>query len=372
MVSGIPLYKVHMPKGLGPEIQALLESGQISGGPKVAEFERNLQAFLQSPFLTSAGDCSTALALCLLAAGVRPGDEVVVSPMVCLATTCPIANVSATIRWCDVDPWTGNPTAATIAAALTPRTRAIILYHWAGYPAELGPVRALAASHGIALIEDAGEALGADYRGAKIGGPGSGFAVFSFYPNRHITTIDGAAVALGSEADWEYLRWQKRYGIHQPTFRTAEGEIDPESDIRVAGFNSYMNQVAACIGLRQLESLPGILQRHRENGRFYRERLAGMGHVEPLAVPADCTPAYWVFTLLTDDPDRLGRRLRSKGIAASRVHLRNDRYSCFPSPGSRLPGVDRFAARSLSIPCGWWVADQDRERIVQEIAAAGF
>ncbi|HEY3413512.1 MAG TPA: DegT/DnrJ/EryC1/StrS family aminotransferase [Armatimonadota bacterium] len=367
-VKNIPLYQVGIPPTVSEPVAQVLASGQIAYGPNVAKFEDLLRGYLGVPWLTVNGDISTALTLCLFQAGVRPGDEVIMSPLVCLATSCPVRNLFANIRWCDVDPTTGNIDPADLEKRITPRTKAVVVYHWAGNPSDLQGIQAVARANNVAVIEDAGEALGAEYHGKKIGAGGSDFAVFSFYANRHLTTIDGGAIACAREEDCEKLRWLKRYGIHQPSFRDADGEIDPASDIPVAGWNSYMSHVAATIGLAQMDQLPSIIARYQSNGLYFDERLAGIPGVTVLNRPPDSRSAYWVYTFLARDRDRLMRSLRQHGVQASRVHLRNDVYSAFGSAPDSLPGVDSFSKRCLSVPSGWWVTDEDRARIHDVIA----
>ncbi|MCX6842141.1 MAG: DegT/DnrJ/EryC1/StrS family aminotransferase [candidate division WOR-3 bacterium] len=356
-----------MLSSIADQLAAVLTSGQIAGGPSVAVFEGLLRDYLGNPWVTTNGDVSTALTLCLFQAGVRPGDDVIMSPLVCLATSCPVRNLFANIRWCDVDPLTGNLDPADIAKRTTPRTKAIVVYHWAGNPADLDAIHAVARAHNLAVIEDAGEALGAEYHGKKIGASGSDYTVFSFYPNRHLTTIDGGAITCARENDYEELHWLKRYGIHQPSFRDGDGEINPASDIPVAGWNSYMSHLAATIGVAQMEHLPSVVARYQENGLYYDERLAAVPGLTVLKRPPNSRSAYWVYTFLARERDQLLRRLRQQGVYASRVHLRNDHYTCFGTGSEELPGVDYFSAYCLSIPCGRWVTEEEREKIVSII-----
>jgi dTDP-4-amino-4,6-dideoxygalactose transaminase len=365
--KNIPLYKVNMPSGVAKIVAEVLNSGQIAGGPNIEKFEGLLRDYLGNPWVTTNGDVSTALTLCLYQAGVRPGDDVLMSPPVCLATSCPVRNLFANIRWCDVDPLTGNIDPQAIVKRITPRTKAIVVYHWAGNPADLEAIYAVARAHNLAVIEDAGEALGAEYHGKQIGATGSDYTVFSFYPNRHLTTLDGAAIACAREEDFENLQWLKRYGIHQPTFRTSDGEINPASDIPVAGWNSYMNHVAATIGVAQMAHLPSTIARYQENGLYYDAALAAVPGVTILKRPVDSRSAYWVYTFLARERDDLLKRLRQQGVYASKIHLRNDLYTCFGSGSEKLPGVDYFSAHSLSIPCGSWVSDEDRNYIVEAV-----
>jgi perosamine synthetase len=363
----IPLYKPYVIPRMESFIAEVLSSGQIAGGFKVGKFEALLQEYLGNPWVTTTGDISTSLTLCLFLAGVRPGDNVLISPLVCLSTSCPVRNLFANVRWCDVDPLTGNIDPVDIAKNVTRRTKAIVAYHWAGNPADLEAIHVVARSHGIAVIEDAGEALGAEYQGKKIGATGSNFTVFSFYPNRHLTTIEGGAIACANEDDYEKVRWLKRYGIHQPSFRDGDGEINPLSDIPVAGWNSYMNHVAATIGVAQMEHLPQIVARYRENGLYYDRVLAEIPGVTVLRRPADSCSAYWVYTFLARKRDSLLKRLRQEGVQASKVHLRNDLYTAFGKGPEKLLGADEFSAHCLSVPSGWWVTNEDRAQIVDVI-----
>ena len=366
-VPSIPLYQVRLPLEVASLAAQVLNSGQIAIGPSVGQFDALLRTYLGNPWVTTNGDFSTALTLCLYQAGVRPGDEVLMSPLVCLATSCPVRNLFANIRWCDVDPLTGNIDPQAIAPRITPRTKAIVVYHWAGNPADLAAIQAVARAHNLAVIEDAGEALGAEYHGQKIGATGSDFTVFSFYPNRHLTTLEGAAIACAREADFEQLQCLKRYGIHQPTFRTSDGEINPASDIPVAGWNSYLGHLSANIGAAQMAHLPATIARYQENGLYYESKLAEVPGITVLKRPPDSRSAYWVYTFLARERDQLLQKLRQQGVYASKVHLRNDLYSCFGTERVALPGVDYFSAHYLSIPCGPWVTEQEREHIVASI-----
>ena len=357
----IPLYKVHLPADIQSCFQSVLKSGNLSSGPNVQMFESLLQTYIGNRYITSTGDVSSSILLSLIMAGVTPGDEVIASPMACLATNEPIKNLFANVRWCDIDPLTGNMDPVDLANKISPRTKAILVFHWAGNPADLDSIYEIAKNHNIPVVEDAGEALGAEYKGRKIGNTGSDYTVFSFYPNRHINTIEGGAIAFSCEDNFERGQWLKRYGIHQPSFRSGDGEINPDSDILESGLNTYMNHIAACIGVKQMESVQSIIERHRTNGTFYNEVLSNVSGLNVLKQITDTKSAYWVYTILAENRDGLLKYLRGKGIYASKVHLRNDNYSCFGATKERLPNVDGFASRCISIPCGWWVGQEERE-----------
>lgn len=364
----VPLYSVHIPSGIDAKLSVLLRSGQLSGGENLAQFERRLQEFIGNPRLITTGEMSGSIAMSLYLAGVRPDDEVITSPMACLATNAPICNLFANVKWCDCDPRSGAIDPQSIAESISSRTKAIVVFHWAGNPADLSEIYEVAQHAGIPVVEDASEAIGAEYQGRKIGNTGGDFVVFSFYPNRHLTTIEGAAIAIKDQDLFERARGLRRYGIHGPSFRSEDGEINPASDVKEAGWNNYMNHVSGLIGVAQMDSLEERLAINQSNGQFYDNTLREIRGIEVLKRPAESRSAYWVYTFLADDRDRLLEHMNSNGVQSSKVHIRNDVYSCFQSRGQYLPGVGEFSRRAISIPCGWWVSPSQRQWILELIA----
>ncbi len=367
----IPLFKVHMPDAAAAAVAATLASGRLAHGPRVEEFEAKLAAYVGNPRVCAMSEVSGALTLALYLAGVRPGDEVIVSPMVCLATSMPIANLSARPLWCDIDPATGMLDPAAIARLATPRTRAVLAYHWSGDVADIEALQRTARAHGLALVEDATEAFGAEYRGAKLGNHGSDYCIYSFAPVRQLTSGDGAALFVANDADHDAARKLRRYGIDQASFRLASGDLNPQSDIPVAGFNFPFNDVAASIGLAQFAGIDERIGRQRANGRYFDQVLAGIAGITLLARRADAVSGYWTYSLRAERRGELLRKLHEQGIGCQRLHLRNDHYGCFAAArrDDALPGVDLFDRENLSIPCGWWVDDAARERIAACIRA---
>ncbi len=371
MTISIPLFKVHMPAGAAAALEATLASGYLAHGAKVEEFERGLATWVGNARVNAMSEVSGALALALYLAGVRPQDEVIVSPMVCLATSMPIANLFARPRWCDVDPVTGMLDPKRVAELVTPRTRAILAYHWSGDVADLAALQAAARAHGLKLVEDASEAFGAEHRGARLGKQGSDFCVYSFAAVRQITAGEGAALFCADAADHAQARKLRRYGIDQTSFRLPSGDLNPISDIAVAGFNFCMNNIAATLGLAQLPLADGVVARQRANGRHFDAALSGVAGITLLARRADSASGYWTYSLRAERRDGLMRKLHQAGVGCQRLHVRNDRYSCFADArrDAELPGVDLFDRENLSIPCGWWLTPEERERIVACIRA---
>lgn len=360
----IPLFKVFMAESAHAALKPVLESGQLAAGRQVAAFESRLAAWLGVPDTVALGDASGALTLALYLAGVRPGDEVITSPLACAATLMPIANLFAKPVWCDIDPRTGMPDASHIAGMITEKTRAILLYHWSGDVADVCGVAALARRQGIKLVEDASEALGAESRGRRLGGEAD-LTVYSFYATKHITTGEGAALLAADSQMIRAARHLRRYGIDPAKFRLPAGDLNPAFDIPLSGFNFPMNEIAATLGLEQLPHVDTIVARHRANGQYYGTALNGISGLRLLKRREDSVSGFWTYALCAERRDDLIRKLLSHGIGAQRLHMRNDGYSCFGDGARQLPGVAEFDARNLSIPCGWWVGDEERERVVE-------
>jgi dTDP-4-amino-4,6-dideoxygalactose transaminase len=365
--SVIPLYKPHVPDRAGAVIENVLKSGQISGDGRLPEFEEALRQFIGAAHVAATGEFSRSVEMALRIAGVGPGDSVLLSPLACLASTMPILQVGARPVWCDLDPATGSFHPDEIRNKQSANAKAVLFYHWVGVPGDIDAVLARAAESGIKVVEDAGEALGAEYDGKRVGAHGFDYSVFSFSPARHLTTGEGAAIACRDADQDSLVRLWRRYGIPDKGFRDSLGEISAACDIAVPGTHNYMNRVAGALGLLQMEGLPQLIDRHLSNGRFYDERLAGTSGIRLLNRDNGRTPSHWVYCFACERRDDLRTVLREAGIYASTVHIRNDSYACFGVPAAKLPGVEEFERTELCIPSGWWVTDEDREYIADTI-----
>ena len=363
----IPLYKPHLPPEVGAAMQSAIAGGQINNGPKVVEFEQALRRLIGNPLLTSTANVSATIEMCLRMVGAGPGTEVIASPMSCVASTMPVVMAGAAMRWCDIDPATGNICPESAHKRITSKTRAILVNHWVGHPTDLEPLAALCREHGLALIDDASEALGATYREKRLGSTGSDYTVFCFNPIRHLNCGEGSAVAFASEALLHRAEKLKRFGIDQATFRDKLGEIRADSDIPEASDHNFMSQIHAAFGLAQWPYLDLLLNRPKENGKFFLEALRGLSGFRPLSCPPDSEPAYWVFPLRAQRRDEMLPWLRDQGIHASKGHIRNDTYSCYGRPREALPGVDEFEREQINLPCGWWVGPEERQHIVESL-----
>ena len=361
----MPLFGVPHAAADAEALAPVLASGRLAGGPVVAEFEARIAAAQAAPACIATSDGAGALALALRLFGVGPGDEVALSPMTCTATAMPVAMVGARPRWLDVDPLTGMPGAGHLAAAIGPRTKAAIVYHWSGDVADLDALAETCRARGIALIQEAAEAWGASYRNRPLGAVGDA-TVLSFYATRALSTGDGGALVLADPARLDRARRVRRFGIEQRTFRLQTGDLDPASDIPEASGNHQMTSLDAALGIRQLDGADARVRQHQENGRYYEEALRGVAGLTLLARRSDSRSSYWTYALRAERRADLVRKLVAAGIGAQRLRVRVDTYSCFADDRrDGLKGVDLFDRENIAIPCGWWLSDADRDEIAQ-------
>ena len=228
----------------------VLRSGRLSLGPTIDRFEEAFAAVVGAPYAAAVSSGTAGLHLLCVTAGVSPGDEVITSPYSFVASANCAIYEGATPVFADVDPRTLNLTPAAVEAAITDRTRAVVAVDIYGYPCELDELRAICETHGVALIQDACEALGARYKGAPLGSQGPP-AVFAFYPNKQMTTGEGGMVTTHSEQEWRLLRSLRNQG------RADSGGWLEHARL---GFNYRLDDIGAAIGLGQLEKLDAILE----------------------------------------------------------------------------------------------------------------
>ena len=345
-----------------------LRSGQLSLGPMIDRFEEALAARAGAPRVAAVSSGTAGLHLCMRLAGIEPGDEVVTTPFSFVASANCALYEGATPVFADIDPDTLNVDPAAVEAAITPRTKAILPVHIFGYPAELAELEAIAERHGLALVEDACEALGAEYRGRPIGSSGHP-AVFAFYPNKQMTTGEGGAVAVDSEEEWALLKSLSNQG------RSDSGEWLTHARL---GYNYRLDDLSAALGLAQLERLDEILAARAEVARRYGDLLAGVDGVEaPLADDEDHRRSWFVYVVkLAQGVDRNGvmARLGEEGVASKpylpSIHLQPFYRERFGYREGMLPVSEDASARTLALPFHSRLPAEDQDRVVEVLGRA--
>src|SRR5437867_7836934 len=271
----------------------VLRSGRLSLGPTIDRFEELVAERVGAPYAAAVSSGTAGLHLLCHIAGLGPGDEAITSPISFASSANCFIFGGATPVFADVDPRTLNLDPAAVEAAVTPRTKALVAVDMFGYPCELDELRAICERHGLALIEDAAEALGAEYKGRPIGGHGVP-AVFGFYPNKQVATGEGGVVVTHSEDEWKLLRSLRNQG------RDYDGGGGWFNHVRL-GMNYRWTDVQAAIGLAQLEKLDRILELREAAARRYGELLEDVDGVEVLsAADAEHKRSWFVYIVKLD------------------------------------------------------------------------
>ncbi len=349
------LFKVYSPEEpIGFELEQILKSGQLTSGNHVRVFEKQLQEYVGNPYIMVTGSNTYASLIALALCDIKNNDEVIASSMACLASNQPVLNFSGKLIWADIDPLTGTLNPTEVRRKITPKTKAILHYHWGGYPGYIDEINAIGNEFGIPVIDDAIESFGSEYKGRKIGNVGTPFTVFSFQTVRLPNSIDGGAIAFKDEAMYQKALRMRDFGIDRSSFRDSLGEISQTSDITNLGYNAIMNELNAFVGTKVMEQTPSLIERQRTNARYWNFYCDQNKH-HRLNNRKEIEPNYWIYTFLSSNQMPELEALRQQGFMASKVHIRNDHYSCFGKFDERLKGVAEFAQMQLSVPSGWWV-----------------
>jgi len=345
----------------------VLRSGHLSLGPTGPRFEALLAETVGAAHCAAVSSGTAGLHLCMRLAGVGPGDEVITSPYSFVASANCALYEGATPVFADVQPHTYNLDPAAVEAALTDRTRAVMTVDIFGYPCELDELRAVCDRHGLVLVEDACEALGARYKGQLLGSHGHP-AVFAFYPNKQMTTGEGGAVVTGSAEEHELLVSLRNQGRLETSSWLQHGRL---------GFNYRLDDLSAALGIGQLEKLDRILAGRREVAARYHELLAGLDLELPVADDADHERSWFVYVVAVPrgvDRDALIRRLGAQGIACApylpSIHLQPYMRELFGFAEGLCPVAEDASARTMAIPFHSRLPREDQERVAEALGAA--
>jgi dTDP-4-amino-4,6-dideoxygalactose transaminase len=355
------------------EVVAALQSGWLSTGPRVQAFERAFAEHVGSPFAIGVNSCTAALHLALLAAGIGPGDEVVTTPLTFCATANAILHSGAIPVFADVEASSMNLDPAAVEAALTPRTRAILPVHFAGRPADVDALGAIARRHSLVVVEDAAHCVEGAVGGRRIGSIGD-FTCFSFYATKNLTTGEGGMVTTASASAAEWMRVAALHGMSKDAWARYAGTSGRLYDVVMAGFKYNMMDLQAAIGLRQLARLPELQARRADVWRRYDEGLADLPVTLPAAPAADTVHARHLYTVLVDPArsglsrDEVRAALAERGISTSvhftALHLFSFYAERLGLRRGMFPAAELVSDRTLSLPLSAAVSDEDAERVV--------
>ncbi len=359
------------------EVVDSLRSGWITTGPKVKRFEDAFKAYVGAPFAVPLSSATAGLHLTLLALKIKEGDEIITTPMTFASTVSMIILAGATPVLADIEPGTLNIDVAKVAEKITPATRAVIPVHFAGQSCDLDPLFALARQHNLTIIEDAAHAAGTEYKGQKIGSLDS-ISIFSFHPNKNITTGEGGMVCTPDETLAEEVSLLKFHGMSREAWKRFASSGTPNYDIMLPGYKYNMMDIQAAIGLHQLPRLDGFIDRRKAIAEQYNAAFADLAELAlPAYAPYQQRHAWHLYTplirteLLTVDRDRFMAELKAlnigSGLHYKAIHHHSWYRENLPVADTELPNASYASDRILSLPLFPGMSDQDAADVIQAV-----
>jgi len=364
------------------EVVDTLRSGWITTGPKARRFEEDFTAFLGDPDLNSlaVNSATAGLHLALEALGIGPGDEVITTTHTFTATAEVVRYLGADVKLVDIDPSTMCIDVDAVREAITPRTKAVMPVHYAGLAADMQPLLALAAAHGLKVIEDAAHALPTTCGGKLVGTLQSDATVFSFYANKTITTGEGGMVVTRDPALAKRMRVMRLHGMSRDAFDRFTATVPSwYYEIVAPGFKYNLTDIAAALGLHQLRRARAFQQRREAIAAQYDAAFAGLPLITPPRPAAGDVHAWHLYVLRLGDGAGIGRdalieRLFAAGIGCSvhyiplhRQPYWRDRYGLAPQA---FPHSQRAFDTMLSLPLYTRMTDADVQRVIAAVRAA--
>jgi perosamine synthetase len=365
--GAIPLSGPYLNEREEEAIVEVLRSGRLSLGPTIDRFEELIAAKVGAPYAAAVSSGTAGLHLLCVTAGIGSGDEVITSPYSFAASANCFIYEGAVPVFADVDPRTLNMDPAAVEAAITPRTKAIVAVDIYGYPCEVDPLRELADRHGLAVIQDSCEALGARYKGKPLGAQVLP-AVFAFYPNKQITTGEGGIVTTHSEEEWRLLRSLRNQGRGD-----AGGWLE---HVRL-GYNYRLDDIGAAMGIAQVGKLDEILALRSSVAQRYGELLAGIEGIElPCADDADHERSWFVYVVKLPDNEtreRVIAHFEREGIGFNRylpsIHLQPYMRERYGFSEGLCPVSEDASTRTLALPFFTALERDAQERVAEALAA---
>jgi perosamine synthetase len=361
----IVMFHPDIPESAIEKVSEILRGRWIGQGPKVNEFEKEFEKKFNLKNCVSLNSGTSALHLALSLSGVNPGDEVITTAQTCTATNHPILAHYATPIFSDIQYHTANIHPEDIEKKITPKTKAIIAVHWAGYPCDLKEINEIAHKHNIPVIEDAAHAVGAEYQGKPIGAI-SDFTCFSFQAIKQLTTVDGGMLVVKDNDLYEAAIRRRWYGIDKKKIQNSYIERFDNSVCEL-GYKFHMNDVTATIGLEQLKVIDEKLKRRQNIVNFYRNAFENHNDITLFENKSDRKSGNWLFSMHVNKRDDFAELLKKHNIECSVVHTRNDKLPIFGGKTLNLPNTAKLSESMISIPLHTKLTDEEIEYIIETI-----
>ena len=372
----IPLAKPSLGEEEEQALLDVLRTGWITSGPKVPAFEQAFADYVGAPAAVGVSSCTAALHLSLVDMGVKPGDEVITSPITWASTGNTLLNMGAKVVLADVDPHTLNMTPESLKASITPKTKAIMPVHLAGHPCDMEAIAAIAKEHELSIVEDAAHALGTSYNGKAVGAVSS-YTCFSFYAIKNITTIEGGMVTVDDPEKADRIRFLATNGLSQTAWeRYGRSSVSTPMEVVQPGFKYIMGNVSAAMGLEQLKKFPDFKASRKRIANMYRHVLSDVDEIELPPIPETGDHAWHLFVIqfkldkLNKDRDELAHALRMENVGSGvhfyGLHLHQYYREVLGMTPETCPNATEVSKRILSLPLHPEMTDKN----VNEVVAA--
>jgi dTDP-4-amino-4,6-dideoxygalactose transaminase len=358
------------------ELLAVIDSGWLTTGPRVQRFEEAFASWVGVPHAIALSSCTGGLHLALLAAGIGPGDEVVTTPLTFCATANAIVHVGATPVFADIDPATMNLDPAAVEAALTPRTKAVLPVHYGGRAADMAAFRRLAASRGLAIIEDAAHAVEAVSNAGRVGTTAR-FTCFSFYATKNLTTGEGGMLTTASDEDAAWIRTAALHGMTRDGWQRYARHGTPHYDVVMPGFKYNMMDMQAALGLHQLARIPEMHARRTAIWARYDEAFADLPLTRPAGPGVGEVHGRHLYAVLVDEAacgrsrDAVQQALQRAGVGTSihfhALHLTTYYATRFALGRGMFPCAEAVADTTLSLPLSASLTDHEVDAVIAAV-----
>jgi perosamine synthetase len=366
----IPIAKPYLTKKEAKAAYETILSGWITQGPRVAEFEQKFAAYTGAKYAVAVSNCTTALHLAMIVSDVGPGDEVICPSMSYIATANCIKYVGAKPVFAEINPANYNLDITDVAKKITAKTKAILLVHQIGMPADINAFKELAVKHNLRLIEDAACAAGSSYKGSKIGSH-SELVCFSFHPRKVISTGDGGMITTSNESYYNRLKLLRQHGMSvNDLTRHESSKIIFEEHLEV-GYNYRLTDIQASVGIQQLEKIEWIVGKRRKIASRYHKAFKGIGCIQLPLEKKGYFSNYQSYSIYLKDDCPLSRndvmqKMLDAGISTRRGIMTTHRETAYKEEcaGLSLPVSEKACDRSIILPLYVPMKDEDIDKVI--------
>ncbi len=366
----IPIAKPYLTKDEAQAAYDTILTGWVTQGPRVAEFETKFATYTGAKYAVAVSNCTTALHLAMIVAGIKAGDEVICPSMSYIATANSIKYVGATPVFAEVDR-NYNLDITDTERRITPKTKAILLVHQVGMPANIDAFTALAKKHGIKLIEDAACAVGSSYKGNQIGSH-SALVCFSFHPRKVISTGDGGMITTDNEEYYNRLKLLRQHGMSINDRVRHESKTIVFEDHLEVGYNYRMTDIQAAVGIKQLEKLDWIVNERRKIAQRYNEAFR---EIKGIRIPLEAEgyfSNYQSYSIYLDPAlpvsrNELMQQLLDKGISSRRGIMTTHRETAYKHLNISLPVSEELSDNSICLPLYIPMTDSEIENVIESV-----